>query len=360
MQREGAIFKCIHLPMPDGLTSEKATELRNALRQLPRPTMVQCTTGKRASAVLLLSLADKHGLNADSAFQLGRDMDLKCTRGTTPTSDVPDEGEIVSPMMRSNPLVPWMRGELGDRTLCQAPPPAVGASPDLIFRQLFDEEGGSSTYTYLLADGISKEAILIDPVLEQVSRDLTLIGDLGLTLKYALNTHCHADHITGTGELKKHVVGLKSVISKASGAHADVKLEYGDTVKFGQFELKFVPAAGHTNGCVIYVLGKMAFTGDAVLIRGCGRTDFQEGSAKRLYESVHSNVLGSLDEDTAIYPAHDYKGRNVSTVGIEKHFNARLTKIQNEFIEIMDNLGLSYPKKIDVAVPANMTDGVER
>lgn len=327
------------------------------MAEAERPTMVQCSTATRASAVYLVGMADKYGHNADAAFQLGRDLELNCTKGTAPGADA-EEGK------QPHPLVSWLRRELGDRRLSDAPPRAAASglagSEKLIFRQLFDDLGGSSTYTYLLADADSKEAVLIDPVLEMVDRDLEVVKELDLTLKLAINTHCHADHITGTGQLKKKLPGLQSAISRASGAKADVFLEPGDKVSFGQFALDVVATPGHTDGCVTYVLGgRLAFTGDAVLIRGCGRTDFQQGNAEGLYDSVHKGVLGPLDSDAAIYPAHDYKGRNVSTVSEERLFNARLTKSKAEFKDIMDNLGLAYPKKLDISLPANMACGLQ-
>ncbi|KAM6967820.1 persulfide dioxygenase ETHE1, mitochondrial [Aplochiton taeniatus] len=227
----------------------------------------------------------------------------------------------------------------------------------LFFRQLFESE--SSTYTYLLADTKSKEAILIDPVLETVDRDLKLIDELGLSLKLAVNTHCHADHITGTGLLKQRVFGLKSAISRHSGAAADVQLSDGDKLTFGKHYLVVRETPGHTDGCVTYVTGdqSMAFTGDTLLIRGCGRTDFQQGSSETLYQSVHEKIF-TLPEQCLIYPAHDYKGQTVSTVGEEKKFNPRLTKSLEEFVDIMKNLNLKKPAKIDIAVPANLVCGL--
>uniref|UniRef100_A0A0A9YB63 Persulfide dioxygenase ETHE1, mitochondrial n=1 Tax=Lygus hesperus TaxID=30085 RepID=A0A0A9YB63_LYGHE len=230
-------------------------------------------------------------------------------------------------------------------------------NPSFFFRQFFDPE--SSTYTYLLGDLKSKECVLIDPVLEQVPRDAQAVKQTGLQLKFALNTHVHADHITGTGLLKKET-GCKSVISKCSGAQADVYLEPGDAIKFGEFDLVARPTPGHTNGCMTYVLNsqRCAFTGDALLVRGCGRTDFQEGDAATLYDSVHGEIL-SLPEDFTLFPAHDYKGWTSTTVREEKLYNPRLSKSKDQFIEIMNNLNLAYPKKIDLAVPANRVCGIQ-
>ncbi|KAL9437948.1 hypothetical protein AB3S75_023754 [Citrus x aurantiifolia] len=240
------------------------------------------------------------------------------------------------------------------------------SSSKLLFRQLFEKE--SSTYTYLLADvnHPDKPALLIDPVDKTVDRDLNVIKELGLKLVYAMNTHVHADHVTGTGLIKSKVLGVKSIISKASGSKADLHVEHGDKVSFGDLFLEVRATPGHTLGCVTYVSGegpdqpqpRMAFTGDALLIRGCGRTDFQGGSSSQLYKSVHSQIF-TLPKDTLIYPAHDYKGFTVSTVGEEIQYNPRLTKDEETFTSIMENLNLSYPKMIDIAVPANLVCGMQ-
>uniref|UniRef100_A0A5B7A5V7 persulfide dioxygenase n=1 Tax=Davidia involucrata TaxID=16924 RepID=A0A5B7A5V7_DAVIN len=239
-------------------------------------------------------------------------------------------------------------------------------SPKLLFRQLFEKE--SSTYTYLLADAShpEKPALLVDPVDKTVDRDLSLVKDLGLKLIYAINTHVHADHVTGSGLIKTKVPGVKSIISKASNAKADLFVEPGDKIYFGDLFLEVRATPGHTLGCVTYVTGdgpgqpqpRMAFTGDALLIHGCGRTDFQGGSSQQLYKSVHSQIF-TLPKDTLVYPAHDYKGFTVSTVGEEMLYNPRLTKDEETFKSIMENLNLAYPKMIDIAVPANMVCGLQ-
>ncbi|XP_076321440.1 persulfide dioxygenase ETHE1, mitochondrial-like isoform X2 [Tachypleus tridentatus] len=223
--------------------------------------------------------------------------------------------------------------------------------------KLFDRT--SCTYTYLLADKTSKEAILIDPVLELVDRDVKLVEELGLKLVYAANTHVHADHITGTGKIKQRIPFCQSVISKVTNAKADIHVEHGQKIKIGRHELEVRSTPGHTHGCLTYVCHEqqMAFTGDALFVRGCGRTDFQQGSPEVLYESVHSQIL-SLPEDFMLYPAHDYKGQTVTTVMEEKNFNPRLTKTKAEFVSIMNNLNLDLPKLIDQAVPANMVCGL--
>ncbi|XP_077431571.1 persulfide dioxygenase ETHE1, mitochondrial [Vanacampus margaritifer] len=227
----------------------------------------------------------------------------------------------------------------------------------LLFRQLFESE--SSTYTYLLADAVTKDAILIDPVLETIDRDLKLINELGLLLRVAVNTHCHADHITSTGLMKMRLAGLKSAISKLSGATADIMLSEGDEITFGKHSVTVRETPGHTDGCVTLVTQdqRMAFTGDALLIRGCGRTDFQQGCSIRLYNSVQQKIF-TLPDECLIYPAHDYLGQTVSTVGEERTLNPRLTKSLEEFVTIMNNLNLPKPSKIDISVPANLVCGV--
>ncbi|XP_050344445.1 persulfide dioxygenase ETHE1, mitochondrial [Nymphalis io] len=228
---------------------------------------------------------------------------------------------------------------------------------DFFFRQLFDTV--SSTYTYLLGDVKTRDAVLIDPVLEHAERDAALIRELGFNLLYAMNTHMHADHVTGTGKLKSLIPGSKSVIGKASGAKADLHIVDGDLVRFGSYQLLATATPGHTNGCLTYICHDqgIAFTGDTLLIRGCGRTDFQEGSPESLYNSVHTKIF-TLPDHYTLYPAHDYKGQTATTVAEEKKYNPRLTKPLKEFIHIMDNLNLPYPKMIDKAVPANRVCGI--
>lgn len=227
---------------------------------------------------------------------------------------------------------------------------------NIIFHQLFEKE--TSTYTYLIADAQTKEGILIDSVIETVERDLNLIQELGITLKYVLDTHVHADHITGSGEIRKRT-GAKLVLGEAYGLLCtDLNIKDGEELAFGNLKVKALHTPGHTSGCVTYKVGKMLFTGDALLIRGCGRTDFQEGSAETLYESIHQKVFAESD-DTIIYPGHDYKGFTHSSVGVEKNHNRRLNLdvSKEEFVEIMDNLNLADPKKIKESVPANLLCG---
>lgn len=233
----------------------------------------------------------------------------------------------------------------------------IGSRKPIIRRQFF--ESASSTYSYLLVDSETKEGILIDPVIETVDRDAQIIKDLGVNLRYLLNTHVHADHITGSGKLKSIFPSSLSVIAEKSGAVADIKVNDGDTIEFGNRFLTVLSTPGHTEGCLSFVLDDLSsvFTGDALLVRGCGRTDFQGGSASNLYDSVHEKIF-TLPSGTIVFPAHDYKGHTQSTVGEEKQFNPRLTKTKDEFIEIMNNLNLPRPKLIDEAVPANLKCGI--
>jgi sulfur dioxygenase len=230
------------------------------------------------------------------------------------------------------------------------------ASP-ILFRQLFDRE--SCTYTYVLSDG-NRAAVIIDPVLDHVDRDARLLEELGLELQWILDTHVHADHITGAGALQRRF-GAQRAIAKASGAVADRLLEDGDRVELGERSLEVRLTPGHTAGDVTYVLDDQscAFTGDALLVRGCGRTDFQEGDAHRLFHSVRERIL-SLPDDARLYPAHDYLGRTMTTVKEERAFNPRLgdARTEEEFVHLMANLGLAKPAKLDVAVPANLKGGL--
>ncbi|KAL1418697.1 hypothetical protein MTO96_025731 [Rhipicephalus appendiculatus] len=202
---------------------------------------------------------------------------------------------------------------------------SASARSKFLFRQLFDE--ASWTYTYLLADLNTKEALLIDPVLEQVERDAKLINELEIRLIYAVNTHAHADHITGSGKLKGLFKGCRSVISTASGARADKLINHGDVFGFGCVQLEARATPGHTKGCMTYVWHdrRKAFTGDALLIRGCGRTDLQGGDPMQLYDSVHSQIF-SLPIEYSLYPAHDYKGMTVTTVAEELKYNSSADK----------------------------------
>jgi glyoxylase-like metal-dependent hydrolase (beta-lactamase superfamily II) len=230
----------------------------------------------------------------------------------------------------------------------------------MLFRQLF--EPGASAYTYLLGCEQTGQATLIDPVLETVERDLDLLKALGLTLACTIETHIHADHVTGAGRLRA-LTGSRAGFPARSGAEfVDFTIEEGQPVAIGQIELRPLYTPGHTEDHHSYLLGSdgvaRVFTGDALLIEGCGRTDFQNGDPAILYRSVHDKILG-LPEDTLVYPAHDYNQRHVSSVGQELARNPRLGggKTVEEFVAIMDALDLPRPKKMDVAVPANRACG---
>ena len=228
----------------------------------------------------------------------------------------------------------------------------------LIFRQLFDPQ--SWTYTYLLGDDKTNEAILVDPVFEQVRRDAALINELGLKLVATAETHVHADHVTG-GWMLKRQFGSDIVISEASNAEgADRYVVDGDMISFGKRYIQVRATPGHTDGCLTYVLDdeSMAFTGDCLLIRGSGRTDFQQGEARDMYRSVHTKIF-TLPEQCLLYPGHDYRGLTVTSVSEERKFNPRLGGQigEQDFAGYMENLNLPHPKQIDVAVPANMRCG---
>ncbi|HMV68700.1 MAG TPA: MBL fold metallo-hydrolase [Myxococcota bacterium] len=228
----------------------------------------------------------------------------------------------------------------------------------MIFRQLF--EPTTSTYTYLLASPTTREAVLIDPVVEEVDRYVQLLDELGLKLRYTLETHVHADHVTAASKLRERL-GSRSVVKRDAGASCtDVPVDHGDVVEVGDLRFEVRATPGHTDGCVSYVMADRVFTGDTLLIGGCGRTDFQQGSSERLYDSV-TRQLFTLPPDTLVYPGHDYKGRTVSTIAEEKAMNARLGggKTLEQFVQIMADLKLAYPKQIDRALPANLQCGRE-
>ncbi|NOK06441.1 MULTISPECIES: MBL fold metallo-hydrolase [Myxococcus] len=224
----------------------------------------------------------------------------------------------------------------------------------MIFRQLFDSE--SSTYTYLIGDEATRQAVLIDPVLEQVDRDLQLVAELDLTLTHVFDTHVHADHITASGALRERTQA--TVVGSVNGAScANVQVRHGDEVRVGQLVFQVLATPGHTDDSTSYLLGDRVFTGDALLVRGNGRTDFQNGNASQLYDSL-TRVLFALPDETLVYPGHDYKGRTVTSIAEEKRHNPRVAgKSREEFIHIMENLNLPRPKLIDAAVPANRACG---
>jgi len=226
-----------------------------------------------------------------------------------------------------------------------------------MFKQLLDRE--SSTFTYLIVDDQTKEAALIDPVDCQMEVYVALLEELSVTLKYALETHVHADHVTASGKLRQRF-GIQTAVSQQCGAtSADLQLNDGDVLKLGQQSVKVIATPGHTPGSVSYVWQDKVFTGDALLINGCGRTDFQGGDAGTLYDSITQRLF-ILPDETLVYPAHDYQGRWVSCIAQEKAINPRLSgKTREAFIALMQQLNLPKPKMIDIAVPANRKCGVD-
>ncbi|MBD2493359.1 FAD/NAD(P)-binding protein [Nostoc sp. FACHB-280] len=227
---------------------------------------------------------------------------------------------------------------------------------NFLFRQFFDPE--SSTYTYLIADQQTGDAVLVDPVLEQVDRDLQSLEELGLKLRYCLETHLHADHITGAGQLRRKTACQIIVPQNPAVTKADRSLVGGEILEIGSIIIEAIFTPGHTASHIAYLVNKThLLTGDALLIRGCGRTDFQEGDPGTLYDAVTQRLF-TLPDDTLVYPAHDYKGRTVSTIGEEKRLNSRFSvRNRSQFITIMNNLKLSYPQKMNAALPANQYCG---
>ena len=228
----------------------------------------------------------------------------------------------------------------------------------MIFRQLYDPQ--SSTYTYLLGCEETRDAVIIDPVYEQHARDSALIRELGLNIRYALDTHVHADHVTGAW-LMRMALNAQTVLSARYGIeNVDVPVDNGDVLAFGNCSLTVRATPGHTSGCVTYVTNHqdMAFTGDCLMIRGAGRTDFQAGDEHEMWNSIREQIF-SLPDDCLIYPGHDYHGRTVSTVLEEKKFNPRIggeAKVE-DFVGYMKNMDLPHPKLLNIAVPANMQGG---
>lgn len=228
----------------------------------------------------------------------------------------------------------------------------------MIFRQLFDQTSG--TYTYLLASRPGGEALIIDPVLEKVDRYMTLLRELDLRLVKAVDTHLHADHITGLGALRDRTRCITVMGEQTKADIVSMRLADGDRLTVEGLSLEVIYTPGHTDDSYCFVMADRVFTGDTLLIRGTGRTDFQNGDPRQQYESIFGRLL-HLPERTMVFPGHDYKGETVSTIGEEKAYNPRLqVRSVDEYAELMNNLNLANPKMMDVAVPANMRIGLQQ
>ena len=221
----------------------------------------------------------------------------------------------------------------------------------MIFKQLFDKK--SSTYTYIISSGQGREALIIDPVIENTSEYLKVLKDLDLKLVKVIDTHIHADHISGLNELSKQTNCSKIMGEHSSSEVLDIRVKDNEKIKIENIELKSIYTPGHTNCSYSFFMKDRVFTGDTLLINGTGRTDFQNGSSLDAYDSLFKKIL-KLPEKTLVYPAHDYNGKTYSTIENEKNNNPRLqVKSAKEYAEIMSNLKLSNPKMMDIAVPAN-------
>ena len=228
----------------------------------------------------------------------------------------------------------------------------------MIFRQLFDSVSG--TYSYLLASRAGGEALILDPVLEKADRYCQLLRELDLRLVKAVDTHLHADHVTGLGELRDRTQCITIMGEQSKADVVSMRVSDGDKVTIEGLSLDVMYTPGHTDDSYSYLMGDRVFTGDTLLIRGTGRTDFQNGSSRAQYESIFNRLL-KLPDETMVFPAHDYKGDTVSTIGEERRYNPRLqVRSVDEYIELMANLKLPNPKMMDVAVPANMHVGLHQ
>lgn len=224
--------------------------------------------------------------------------------------------------------------------------------------QLFDP--ASSTYTYVLHDPVTRDALIIDPVDEQLERDLAVLQTHQLRLRWAVETHAHADHITSAARIAEHTGAQLAAPAGCGIATAGRQLAHGDTLAFGSEQLQALHTPGHTAGSMSFIWRQHVFTGDTLLINGCGRTDFQSGSAAELFHSI-TGVLFALPDATTVWPGHDYQGRSHSHIGTEKRHNARIAgRSEAEFIALMDGLNLPRPRRIDEAVPANLQSGLRQ
>ena len=222
----------------------------------------------------------------------------------------------------------------------------------MIFEQLFDQK--SSTYTYIIASGEGREALIIDPVIEHSDEYSTILKNLDLKLVKVIDTHIHADHITGLNELSKRTSCTKIMGDNSKSEVVDLRVKEDENVKIDNINLKVMYTPGHTDCSYSFLMNDRVFTGDTLLINGTGRTDFQNGNAKQQYDSIFNKLL-KLPENTIVFPAHDYNGKKHSTIGSERKNNPRLqVNSVDQYVEIMNNLNLANPKMMDVAVPANL------
>ena len=338
----------VHLPVaaPDGLDGDLSARVLSTIAALPPhgPLVIQCASGNRASAVLALYVG--------------------VTRGWTATATLAWAADAALPFLAAQPLRNWVcasisRARGGRGSVGPVPTPSSRRSSGVLVRQLW--HAASSSATYLLGDRASGDAILIDPVLECAERDVALVRELGLRLRWALSTHVHADHLSGTARLRTLVPRMRSAIGRNTGALSDRCLEDGDEIEFGAHALRVISTPGHTSGCVSYVLDddSAVFTGDCLLIRGCGRTDHQGGSPRALFASV-SRLFSELPPECVLYPGHDYAGATHSSIGEEQDLNPRLGAARTlpEFEAVMASLRLPPPPLMGVAVPINLRDGV--
>ena len=222
----------------------------------------------------------------------------------------------------------------------------------MIFKQLFDNE--SSTYTYIVSSGKGREALIIDPVIKDTNKYINLLEELNLKLVKVIDTHIHADHITGLNELSERTSCTKIMGENSKSEVVDLRVKEDENVKIDNINLKVMYTPGHTDCSYSYLMNDRVFTGDTLLINGTGRTDFQNGNARQQYDSIFNKLL-KLPENTMVYPAHDYNGKKHSTIGSERKNNPRLqVNSVDQYVEIMNNLKLANPKMMDVAVPANL------
>ncbi len=361
--------------LPDGVAVTICQRKTQANHILHVHRVVNCTgiaADYRRSPHPLITNLRSQGLIRPNAIGLGIDTDpygaLYTADGKVSTLlytlGTPRQGDLWETI-----AIPELRGQAQElaAVLLQSLPVRVRSIPTmpllsdrsaeiprstLLFRQFFDPQ--TSTYTYLVADQQTGDAVLVDPVLEQVDRDLQSLDELGLKLRYCLETHLHADHITGAGKLRQQTGCQVIVPQNPAVTKADRSLVGGEILEVGSVIIETISTPGHTASHIAYLVNKThLLTGDALFIRGCGRTDFQGGDPGTLYDVVTQRLF-TLPDDTLVYPAHDYKGRTVSSIGEEKRLNPRFSdRSRGQFITIMNNLKLSYPQKMNAAVPAN-------